>query len=134
MYRWKRFYTVIIQRIIIFTCQGNLGNVFYKIYFKSFICLLWHMIIFITIYVLKLIKNTFGWMRFFAFIFLASWNIPYRNIFPERTKNQVLRWDPGKWQNCMGARWRFLMYSFKFCLLIALPSLWYISYKHRHSP
>ena len=30
---------------------------------------------------------------------------------------------PGRWQNCVGARCTVSMYSFKFCLLIALPFL-----------
>jgi hypothetical protein len=38
-------------------------------------------------------------------------------------RNQILLWEPGRLQNCSGARWRVPMVSFKLSLLIALPSL-----------
>ena len=43
----------------------------------------------------------------------------------ETLVKQDLQWEPGNWQNCVEARRRVPMYSFKFCLLIFLPSLCY---------
>ena len=40
----------------------------------------------------------------------------------ETLRNQVLRLELARKQNCVGARFRVSMYSFKFCVLLFLAN------------
>ena len=59
---------------------------------------------------------------------LALWDFSSKGRKPNYEgllfSNQVLRLKPGRWHNCVGFRLESIMSVLKFCMLIALASLW----------